>query len=75
MADAANGKKINSPFDNNILTEISSFALKKLSAKILCFTRPETVLQVLAIVRPRLTPRTTNRARTCKMTVSGRMTN
>jgi hypothetical protein len=68
MGDTVNGRKIDSPF-GNVLTEISSFALKKLSAEnVMCITRPETVLQVLALVRPRLTPRTTNRARTCKMT-------
>jgi hypothetical protein len=33
-------------------------------------TRLETVLQVLALVTPRLTPLPTNGARTCKMTVS-----
>jgi hypothetical protein len=33
------------------------FALNKLSAeKVLCITRPENVLKVLALVAPRLTP-------------------
>jgi hypothetical protein len=66
MGDTVNGRKRDSPF-GNVLTEISSFALKKLSAEnFMCITRPETV--VLALVRPRLTPRTINPARTCKMT-------
>jgi hypothetical protein len=70
MTDVANGRKINSLF-GNILTNIISFALIKLSVeKVLYITRPETLI-LLANVGPRLTPRTTNRAYTCKMTVSG----
>jgi hypothetical protein len=70
MTDVANGRKINS-LSGNILTNIISFALIKLSVeKFLYITRPETAI-LLALVEPRLTPRTTNRARTCKMTVSG----
>jgi hypothetical protein len=52
----ANGKKINS-LVGNILTKILHFALNKLSTeKMLCITRLDNVLQVFALVEPRLTP-------------------
>jgi hypothetical protein len=67
-----NGKKINT-LSGNILTNLLSFALNKLSTEIfLCIIWPKTVLQVLALVAPRLTPLPTNRAHTCKkISVSG----
>jgi hypothetical protein len=66
----ADERKINSA-SGDILTKIISFALKK--------CRPKNVVHGLwseasaeaPQVQARLTPRTTNRPRPCKMTVSG----
>jgi hypothetical protein len=56
----ASGRKINS-LSGNTLTKIIIFWY---------MTPPESVLHVLALVAPRPAPLLTNRALTCKMTVS-----
>ena len=43
----------------------------KSAQKIICITRPETVLQVLPICKPHLRLGLSKYARTCKMSVSG----